>query len=119
MSTIIEVEQMNATEAKNRFGDVLATAVKNKAVSLMKHGKPAAYVVSPALYERLVASLRSAPSPLARLERDFEEMITRMQEPESVAVMKGLMSIDTAALRDSLQRSTKSTTRTRKVARRA
>lgn len=117
MSAAIEVEQMNATDAKNRFGDLLAAAVKNKAVSLMKHGKPAAYVISPALYERVVAAMEEAPSPLQRLERDFEKMIARMQEPESVAVMKGLMSIDAAALRGSLRQGAKAATR--KVARRA
>lgn len=113
----IEVEQMNATEAKNRFGDLLEKAVKNRAVSLMKHGKPAAYVISPALYQLVAATMKATPSPLQRLERDFENMLARMQEPESVAAMKGLMSIDTSALRDSLRQGKKPATR--KAARRA
>jgi prevent-host-death family protein len=117
MSADIEVEQMNATEAKNRFGDLLEKAVKNRAVSLMKHGRAAAYVISPALYERVVATMKAAPSPLQRLERDFEKMIARMQEPESVSAMKGLMSIDAAALRDSLRQSKKPAAR--RAARRA
>lgn len=83
----------------------------------MKHGKPAAYVISPALYELVAATLKATPSPLRRLERDFAKMIDRMQAPESVSAMKGLMSIDTAALRDSLRHGKKPAAR--KAARRA
>lgn len=117
MRTAIVVEQMNATDAKNRFGEVLAAAVKYKAVSLMKHGKPAAYVISPEMYELVVAAMQPAPSPLDRLERDFEEMIAAMQEPRNIRVAKSLMTIDTAKLRDELLRHAKS--QARKATRRA
>jgi prevent-host-death family protein len=116
MPTPIELEPMNATDAKNHFGDLLDKAVRNRAVSLLKHGKPAAYVISPELYERAMAALSAAPPALQRLERDFERMLARMQAPESLAVMKGLMSVDTAALHDSLRQGTRPA---RKVARRA
>jgi prevent-host-death family protein len=116
MPAAIELEQMNATDAKNHFGDLLDKAARNKTVSLMKHGKPAAYVISPELYERAMAAINTAPPALQRLQRDFEQMLARMQAPESVAVMKGLMSVDTAALRDSLRQGKKPA---RRVARRA
>jgi len=100
----IKIERMNATEAKNRFGDVLEKAANNTAVSLMKHGKVAAYVISPEMYERLNRQMKIAQEPLEQLERDFDEMVARMQSPESLAAARSLMTIDAAALRASVRR---------------
>lgn len=100
----IKIEPMNATDAKNRFGEVLEKAVRNTAVSLMKHGKAAAYVISPEMYERLERQLKVAPGPIERLEREFDEMVARMQAPASLAAAKSLMVIDTADLRTSVRK---------------
>jgi len=99
MATATRLEQMNATEAKNCFGDLLEKASNNVAVSLMKHGKPAAYVISPALYELVRHRFKAGQGPLDRLEREFNELIARMQTPESVDTAKSLMTVDTADLR--------------------
>lgn len=106
MSTAaIKVEPIHATEAKNRFGEVLEKAAKNTAVSLLRHGKPAAYVISPEMYERLERQLTIVPGAIERLESAFDEMVARMQSPHSVAVGKGLMAISTADLRASVRKS--------------
>src|SRR5690606_4380730 len=113
MSTAaIKVERMNATEAKNRFGDVLEKAsAKNTAVSLMRHGKAAAYVISPEMYERLERHLRVAPGPVEKLEREFDAMLARMQARQSVAAGKSLMAIDTTDLRVSVRKPRKGAAR--------
>jgi prevent-host-death family protein len=100
----IRLERMNATDAKNRFGDVLEKASGNTAVSLMKHGKPAAYVISPALYEVVRRLEKAQTGPLEKLERDFEALIGRMQTSESEAAAKSLMSLEAADLRKALRR---------------
>lgn len=99
MAMATRLEHMNATEAKNRFGDLLEKASNNVAVSLMKHGKPAAYVISPALYELVRHRFKAGKSPLDRLEREFNDLIARMQTPESAVTAKSLMTIDSMDLR--------------------
>lgn len=100
----IKIEPMNATDAKNRFGELLEKAARNTAVSLMRHGKAAAYVISPEMYARLERQLKVAPGPIERLEREFDEMVARMQTAESLAAAKSLMTIDTSNLRSSVRR---------------
>lgn len=99
MARPVEIEQMNATEAKNRFGEVLEKAASNKAVSLMRHGKPAAYVISPAMYEAVCHHFEAGQSALDRLEREFDDLLARMQLPGSAAAARNLMTIDTTELR--------------------
>lgn len=103
MAMAFRTDRINATEAKNRFGEVLEKAANNIAVSLIRHGKPAAYVVPPALYEVLVDHAGNEKAPLARLEREFDAMLAKMQTPESVEAAQDLMTINTEDLRRSVR----------------
>lgn len=99
MTKPVMLEQMNATEAKNRFGEVLEKAASNVAVSLMRHGKPAAYVIPATMYEAVRHQFEAGQDTLARLEREFNDLVVRMQAPESAAAARNLMTIDAAELR--------------------
>jgi prevent-host-death family protein len=46
--------EMTATDAKNRFGDLLELA-RTEPVAIQKNGRVAAYVISPEQFQRLVA----------------------------------------------------------------
>jgi prevent-host-death family protein len=46
--------EMTATDAKNKFGEVLEMA-RTEPVAIQKNGRIAAYVISPEQFQRLVA----------------------------------------------------------------
>lgn len=46
--------EMNATDAKNRFGELLEMA-RTEPVAIQKNGRTAAYVVSPEQFQQLLA----------------------------------------------------------------
>lgn len=46
--------EMTATDAKNKFGEVLEM-VRTEPVAIQKNGRIAAYVISPEQFQRLVA----------------------------------------------------------------
>ena len=98
-ATPITIESIKATEAKNKFGELLEKASGNTLVSLMRHGKAAAYVISPEMFHRLERQLGRLADPMAKLDRDFDAMVARMQAPRSAEVAHSLMSIDSATLR--------------------
>lgn len=104
MATATQLARMNATEAKNHFGDMLEKASNDVTVSLMKHGKPAAYVISPAMYELVRHQLEARNCPIDRLEREFDELISQMQTPASRATANKLMTVGTAELRAVVRR---------------
>lgn len=94
-----KLHSMNATDAKNRFGELLEKVAGNEPVSLMKHGRPAAYVVPPSMYELIAHRLRAGDSAVDRLEREFDDLLVHMQAPASVAAVDSLMTVATTDLR--------------------
>ena len=88
------IEKVPAKAAKNSFGELLSKVANNQPVSLTRHGKPAAYLVPPELFERVVALSRTEPEPFERLRIEFDEMVARMQTPENVAIGKRLLDMD-------------------------
>jgi prevent-host-death family protein len=65
-----------ASEAKNQFGQVLETALRDGAVVITKHDVPKAVLLS---IEELDAI--TARSRLDTLTRQFDDKYTRMQQP--------------------------------------
>jgi antitoxin Phd len=65
-----------ASEAKNQFGQVLESALRDGAVVITKHDTPKAVLIS---IEELEAI--AARGNLDTLAREFDAKYTRMQEP--------------------------------------
>jgi len=71
---------INATSAKNRFGEILRMAEKDP-VYILKHGKANTVVVSASQYEVLTRSRRTKEDEtLDELRTEFNEMYAQMQE---------------------------------------
>jgi antitoxin Phd len=59
--------KISSVEAQNRFGQLLDT-VQREAVAITRHGRPAAFIVSPLEMEELLDSRRKRSKALADLE---------------------------------------------------
>lgn len=81
---------MTSAEAQNSFGKLLDT-VQREAVTITRHGRPTAFVVSPQDMEELLDSRRKRSRAVADLEAWRAEAATRTA-PEQAA--------DAAALTD-------------------
>jgi prevent-host-death family protein len=92
---------VSATEAKNRFRDVLDLAAQGKTVVITTYDKPAAVVVSPERYRELTGE---PDVDLAELTREFDGLVERMQGPEAAAGFDALFEMDSAALGDAAVR---------------
>lgn len=93
------IETYAAKSAKNRFGELLERVGNNQAVRLTKHDKPAAYLVPPAMFERLVEMMEGESPSMARLRAEFDALLAHMQTTENVELGKQLLDMDDAALR--------------------
>ena len=72
---------INATLAKNRFGEILRMAEKEP-VYIVKHGKAQTVVVNASQYEALTRSQRTREDEtLDDLRQEFDRMYAQMQEP--------------------------------------
>ena len=72
---------IDATSAKNRFGEILKMAEKEP-VYIVKHGKPSAVVVSASQFETLATGSRTRDeATLDALRNDFNKMYAQMQHP--------------------------------------
>jgi prevent-host-death family protein len=58
---------LSSVEAQNRFGQLLDT-VQREPVSITRHGRPTAFIVSPQDMEELLDSRRKRSNALAELE---------------------------------------------------
>lgn len=103
MPTPLLIEEMESTDAKNRFGDAMAAARAGRAVSIKWHGKPAAYLIPAGLFPAIEAAQGRPAKALKRLEERFDALLAAMQTPESVEATAGLMRISTQDLRASLR----------------
>lgn len=73
-----------ASEAKNQFGQVLESALRDGAVVITKHDTPKAILLS---IEELEAI--AARSQLDTLTREFDAKYVRMQKPSFAKAMDG------------------------------
>jgi antitoxin Phd len=71
---------MTSVEAQNSFGKLLDN-VQREAVSITRHGRPAAFVVSPQDMEDLLDSRRKRSEAVA----EFEEWSARARKSQSPA----------------------------------
>lgn len=73
-----------ATEAKNRFGEVLKIASKGGTVFIERHGRDRVVVLDIERYESLVAERRTPDEQrLEGLRKDFDALYARMQTAEA------------------------------------
>ncbi len=75
---------VTATQAQNEFGRVLDDATRDGAVVITKHGQPKAVLLSIARFGELQGRETTA---LETLSGRFDEMLDRMQTPESRAAV--------------------------------
>ena len=70
---------ISATEAQNNFGRVLGRAKRDGRVFITRYDQPEAVVLSIEEYDALTGRV---PVDLEALEREFDQMLLRMQRPE-------------------------------------
>ena len=75
---------VTATEAQNEFGRILDDATRDGAVVITKHGQPKAVLLSITRFGQLQEREATA---LETLSAKFDEMLDRMQTPESRAAV--------------------------------
>jgi prevent-host-death family protein len=90
---------VNATQAKNQFGEILRRVKEASPVFIEKHGKRLAVVMDVKSYEALTFRTRDAQqAQLDALREEFDEMYARMQEPRSRRAVERLSTISDAEL---------------------
>jgi prevent-host-death family protein len=82
-----------ATQAKNRFGEILQGAREGGPVFIERHGQAQAVVLGIEAYNRLAANERSTEQrELDRWTREFTAMHARMQSSRSRRTVDALFS---------------------------
>ena len=85
---------VNATQAKNQFGEILRRVRGASPVFIEKHGTPLAVVMDVASYEALIHRTRDAQQiQLDALRSEFEAMCARMQESPSRRAIERLSTV--------------------------
>lgn len=97
------IEEMESTDAKNRFGEAMAAARAGRAVSIKWHGKPAAYLIPADLFPAIETAHGRPGQALKHLEDRFDAMLAQMQTAESAAATAALMHLSSKDLRASLR----------------
>ena len=64
--------KMSSVEAQNRFGQLLDT-VQREAIAITRHGRPAAFIVSPREMDELLDARRRRSKAIADLEAWSEQ----------------------------------------------
>jgi antitoxin Phd len=80
-----DVLTMTSTEAQNGFGRLLEAVARDRTVLIRKHNVTQAVVMS---VDRYVALTRAESPMLETLTAEFDELLARMQTPESRAAMR-------------------------------
>jgi prevent-host-death family protein len=84
---------VNATQAKNQFGEILRRVREASPVFIEKHGTPLAVVLDVQSYEALMFRARDAQQvQLDALRDEFEAMYAGMQEPRSRRAVDRLLA---------------------------
>ena len=75
------MKRVNATSAKNRFGEILRMA-ETEPVYIVKHGRPRTVVMNAAQFEALQQGRRHPDEEtVAALRAEFNQLVERMQQP--------------------------------------
>jgi prevent-host-death family protein len=94
-----EQRSVPATQAKNRFGEILQTARDLGPVFIERHGQAQAVVLSIDTYNKLISNERSAQErELDYWTREFQSLHARMQTPEARQAVDALFSATDAEL---------------------
>lgn len=102
-SVLVQDSSMPATEAKNRFGEVLKTARERGPVFIEKHGRYQAVVLDIDTYRSLVEKRRTPDEKrLEELRLEFDELYARMQTHEARAVVEKFLSLSDEELNDAV-----------------
>ena len=84
---------VNATQAKNQFGEILRRVKTANPVFIEKHGAPLAVVLDIKSYEALKYRARDTQQlQLDALRDEFEALYARMQTPESAKAIDRLFT---------------------------
>lgn len=89
-----ERDTLSATEAQNNFGEVLQRVAADGVVYITKYDRPTAVILSPGRYRELVGE----DAELEQLEREFDEMLARMQTAEAGSAADALFELGPEAL---------------------
>lgn len=98
---------VSATEAQNNFGRVLTRAASEGTVYITRYDRPTAVVLSIERYRELAGS---DAAELDELEREFDEMLARMQSEEAAAAVDALFEMRSDELGDAAVRGAQSET---------
>jgi len=74
----VELRSFNATDAKNKFGQMLETTLRDGAAVIRRHDEPKAVLLSWEEFKDLVTSRRPQ---LAALTSEFDALLAQMQAP--------------------------------------
>jgi prevent-host-death family protein len=81
---LVDVPTVAATRFKNEFGSIFEQATVGGAVAITKHNTPKAVLLSYAEFEALT---RSTAPALDELTAEFDDLLERMQTPQSKNAM--------------------------------
>ena len=88
-----------ATQAKNRFGEILKTARDEGPVFIERHGQPQAVVLGIEAYNKLTSSKHTSQElELDRWTRDFLDLHAKMQTHAARKAVDALFSASDAEL---------------------
>jgi prevent-host-death family protein len=88
-----ESKTINATRAKNAFGEIMESVRRSVPVFIEKHGKTEAVVLNVSHYRTLVRQARTPDEVhLDGLREDFETLYLSMQTEKSRKVVDSLLS---------------------------
>jgi prevent-host-death family protein len=89
-----------ATQAKNRFGEILQTVRDSGPVFIERHGQAQAVVLSIDAYNKLTSKRERTPQEreLDYWTREFDALHTKMQRPEARQAVDALFSATDAEL---------------------
>lgn len=90
-----EAGSVSATDAQNRFGEVLSRAASEGAVFIRKYDRPAAVLLSMDAYRELRGR---TGVDLEELASEFEETLARLQTDEAAAATDTLFDMGTDEL---------------------
>lgn len=99
----IHRESVPATEAKNRFGEVLKTARERGPVFIEKHGRHQVVVLDIDTYRTLIEKRRTPDEKrLEELRAEFDELYARMQTDTARAVVDRFLTLSDDELNDAV-----------------
>lgn len=81
---------VSSTEAQNSLGEILGRVARGERVFVTRYGRREAVILSAEAYGALMGR---EPVDLLELEREFDEMVERMQTREHAAATDALFSM--------------------------